>query len=590
MNCLHIIPDLKRLEAKYSKELVVVGVHSAKFLGEKETDNIREAILKHDLEHPVLNDRDFAYWNAFGVSAWPTVVLIDPSGNVVGGQSGEGIYDVFDKAIGDVVREFDAKKGLNRKPIRFVLEKEGRPKSVLSYPSKIVGDAASGRLFFSDTNHNRIVISSLTGEIKEVIGQGGIGLKDGDFTTAQFFRPQGVWFDATENALYIADTENNAIRRVDLGAKKVTTIAGTGKQSEIYPPREGPGATTALKSPWDVLKLGPTLYIAMAGTHQLWSYNVSSKVVGPYAGNAGENITDGPLASAQLAQPSGLATDGKKLFFADTEVSAVRTADLGGTGSVETIIGTGLFDFGDVDGKYPEARLQHPVAVAERGGLIYVADTYNHKIKRIDPKTRTLTTEVGTGKRGMTDGPALLATLNEPNGLYWVGDKLYIADTNNHVLRVYDPATKAISTIKLTGIEKLAVQSMPEFVGNKLTLSLQTVAPTATALEVRIELPAGTKFNPNAPFSLSASSDVPGVVAAPTTAVTKGAAIINIPVTLKPGQATITVDMTINYCNSGNEGLCYFKQVKVVVPVKVAAGGAATIAVPVKIAARALPK
>ncbi|HEX2869201.1 MAG TPA: thioredoxin-like domain-containing protein [Ignavibacteriales bacterium] len=92
INCMHIIPDLKKLEAKYPGELAVIGVHSAKFLSEQETGNIRQAILRYDIEHPVVNDKDFKIWTSYGANAWPTVVLIDPRGDVVGHHSGEGVY------------------------------------------------------------------------------------------------------------------------------------------------------------------------------------------------------------------------------------------------------------------------------------------------------------------------------------------------------------------------------------------------------------------------------------------------------------------------------------------------------------------
>jgi DNA-binding beta-propeller fold protein YncE len=575
---MHIFPDLKKLEAKYKNELVVVGVHSAKFSSEKNTEHIRDAILRFDLEHPVANDKDFAVWNIYGVQAWPTLVLIDPAGNYVGSQSGEGTYSLFDQVIGTLIQDADKKGQLNRKPIKFVLEKDRRPKAVLSYPGKITVDEKGGRLFFTDTNHNRVIVTTLGGAIQEVVGQGETGLKDGEFAGARFFKPQGLSFDASQNALYVADTENHAIRKIDLKAKKVTTVAGTGEQSAAYPPIGGIGTKASLNSPWDVLVHGDTLYIAMAGSHQLWSMDLKTQALEPYAGDARENITDGPLLRARLAQPSGLATDGKKLYFADSEVSAVRTADLGGTGSVDTIIGTGLFDFGDVDGKYPEARLQHPLAVAVLDGQVYVADAYNHKIKRVDPKAKTVTTFIGTGKHGMQDGPAKSATLNEPNGLAISGGKMYIADTNNHLIRVFDFGTQQLSTLKLTGLEKLAPAasaSVPAG-GRVITLPAQEVAAGATAIDLVLQLPKGTKLNKEAPFLLKASSSKPEAVGVTATVQTKAAPRLTIPIKATGGEATLTVDLQVSYCNEGNEGLCFFKEARLLVPVKVSPGGSAT--------------
>jgi len=455
INCIHIIPDLKKLEKKYANELVVVGVHSAKFTNEKEAENIREAILRYEIEHAVVNDKDFQIWNAYGANSWPTLVVIDHLGGYVGSVSGEGHFEAIDKAISGLIA--DAKDKLNRTPITLALEKNKRPKTLISYPGKLVTDAKTQRLFITDSNNNRIVIATADGKITHTIGSGKIGLKDGDFETAQFYRPQGLRYDAAADAIYVADTENHAVRKIDLAKKTVTTLAGNGKQAG-YPPRGGMGKSVALSSPWDIDQIGQKLYIAMAGTHQIWTLNLKTLDCVPYAGTAGENIKDGPAGSALLAQPSGLTTDGTRLFFADSEVSAVRYVDLK-KNSVSTLIGEGLFEYGDIDGTYPKARLQHPLGVAYKDGFVYVADSYNHKIKRIDPKTRRVETVIGTGKKGSTNGAAKQATLNEPAGLAWLGEKLYIADTNNNAIRIYDSATKQVTTLKLSVAEATSAQS-----------------------------------------------------------------------------------------------------------------------------------
>lgn len=572
INCIHIIPDLKKLEAKYPNELVVIGVHSAKFQNEKDSQNIRNAILRYEIEHPVINDKDFLVWKSYGAQAWPTLVVIDPDGNYVGYVSGEGHFATLDETIGRLISEFGAKNRLDRKPIKFVLEKEGKPKSVLSYPGKIVADEKSDRLFFTDSNHNRVIVTSLKGAIQEVIGDGNIGLKDGSFTTAQFFRPQGLTFDAAKNILYVADTENHAVRRINLTAKTVTTLAGNGRQAR-YPPTGGTGKAVSLSSPWDVILIKNILYVAMAGTHQLWTIDVTTRRAHPFAGTGGENITDGPLGQALLAQPSGITTDGSILYFADSEVSAVRTADLKHSGEVKTLIGQGLFEFGDVDGQYPQARLQHPIGVAYRGGYVYVADTYNHKIKRVDPKTKTLETVIGTGARGMSDGKARTATLNEPNGLTFAAGKWFIADTNNHMIRVFDPAKGDVSTLKLTGLEKLAKKSIPGFVGREQKYEPQIVSPDAKMLTITVTLPKGTKFNKDAPFRIEAASDKPDALNVGALDIKEATDILLIPITPKAGEATLTVDLSINYCSSDNAGLCYFKESRLVIPVRVVPEG-----------------
>ncbi len=453
INCQHVIPDLKRLEEKYAGELVVVGVHSAKFEHEGDTDNIRQIVLRYELEHPVLNDKDFILWRTYGVRAWPTLAIIDPAGNVVGQHSGEGIYDLFDQVIGGLVAEFDARGQIDRAPLDLELEQEGWEEGDLAFPGKVLADAEGSRLFVADSNHNRVLVAHLeTYEVQHVIGGPGSGFSDGDFSTARFYRPQGMALSADGRTLYVADTENHAIRAVDLEDGRVRTIAGTGKQTRTYPGREGRGTEVALNSPWDLELLGDDLYVAMAGSHQLWHMDLSGGVIGPWAGSGREGINGGALSSASLAQPSGLTTDGDWIYFADSEASAIRAASLEAGGLVRRIVGTGLFDFGDADGMGDTVRLQHPLGVvySPSDGLLYVADTYNSKIKAVDPESREARTFVGGEGQGSRDGTEPL--FYEPGGVDLAEGRLYVADTNNHAIRVVDLATGETATVVFQGL------------------------------------------------------------------------------------------------------------------------------------------
>src|SRR5688572_9768001 len=228
INCIHIIPDLKKLEAKYANQLVVIGVHSAKFQNEKETENIRRIILRYEIEHPVYNDSEFAVWQSYGVRAWPTQVLIDPAGYVVGAISGEGNYEVIEQAIGKLVDEFRKRGELNEQPLQLVLERAKVGDLPLAFPGKVLADAAADRLFIADSNHNRIVVTKLDGTLIETIGTGEAGATDGAFEKATFYRPQGLALAG--DSLYVADTENHLIRRVYLKSRTVESIAGTGSK------------------------------------------------------------------------------------------------------------------------------------------------------------------------------------------------------------------------------------------------------------------------------------------------------------------------------------------------------------------------
>ena len=448
INCIHIMPDLAKLEEKYPNELVVIGVHSPKFENEKDTRSIKKAVLRYELHHPVVNDADHKIWDRYNVSSWPSMAVVDPEGNLVGMLSGEGNYDILDRAITKLIEIHRAKKTLNETPIKFELLKDKvDADSPLSFPGKVFADAKSNRLFIADSTNHRVVVTDLVGKKVAVIGDGTAGLQDGAFAAARFNDPQGLALDG--ETLYIADRKNHSIRAADLKAGTVTLVAGTGKQAQDTRTLDGLAAakSTGMNSPWALDRVGRTLYISMAGHHQIWTLDLDRMLTGPFAGDGRENIKDGSLASSRFAQPSGLTHDGQFLYVADSEVSAIRKLPLNGQGSVETLAGTGLFDFGDVDGVYPRSKLQHALGVVAHDGKLIVADTYNSKLKLLDPATKTLTAYLGgadpAGKGAMFD---------EPAGLSIAGGKLYVADTNASRVRVVDLATKAVTTLKLDGV------------------------------------------------------------------------------------------------------------------------------------------
>ena len=503
INCMHILPDLKYLEHKYPKELVVIGVHSAKFDNEKETENIRRAALRYEIEHPIVNDAEMKIWRAFNVRAWPTLVMLDPEGYYCGFISGEGNREPLDAIIAKVIEYHKAKGTLDETPVRFDLERQRAKPGALRFPGKVLADEASNRLFISDSNHNRLVVTSLDGKLQEVIGSGAIGAADGDYKSASFFRPQGTAL--VGDKLYVADTENHLLRVVDLKSKKVTTLAGTGVQASS---RASGGALrkTALNSPWAIAHQDGTLYIAMAGPHQLWSHELGSDLIGTFAGSGREDILNGPHSESAFAQPSGISSDGKFLYVADSEGSSIRKVPIALKGEVTTVAGTSdlpsgqsLFAFGDVDGVGKEARFQHPLDVLYHDGSLFVADSYNHKIKKIDAAKRDVKTFVGTGKAGTELSPP---QLSEPAGLSAAKGKLFVADTNNHRICVVDLKSGEMTELKINGLQPPPAPKDDESAADAkgiVDLAVQNIAAgEALKLEVRFKFPEGYKLNKQA--------------------------------------------------------------------------------------------
>ncbi|HEY7349649.1 MAG TPA: thioredoxin-like domain-containing protein [Ktedonobacterales bacterium] len=451
INCMHILPDLKYLEEKYAHEpLVVIGVHSAKFENEKDTDNIRNAILRYGISHPVVVDVNHRLWNAYAVRGWPTVVLVDPAGYLLGTVSGEGHREQLDMVIAAALDAYKGAGLLDDTPLPVHLESDALVDMPLAYPGKIVADqtavGAGARLFISDSGHHRVVIATSEGTLLDTIGTGAAGADDGSFEEASFSNPQGLALDAEHDWLYVADTDNHLLRRLDLKARTVKTVAGTGEQG-IGPNLSAPALEQPLNSPWDLCFVDGLLYIAMAGCHMLWLYDPASEELRHVAGSGREARIDGPALRSAFAQPSGLTTDGRALYVADSEISSVRRVTLGDDVQVTTVAGGDLFQFGDVDGLGDLARFQHPLGVAWHDGAIYVADTYNHKIRKVDPETRRATSFLGDGKPGADDGEQ--PRFYEPGGLSFAGERLFIADTNNHAIRVVDLASKTVSTLTI---------------------------------------------------------------------------------------------------------------------------------------------
>lgn len=449
INCMHTLPELAKIEQKYNgKPVVVIGVHSAKFFNEQDASNIQQAILRYEIEHPVIVDQNMKIWQSYGVSGWPSIAIVDPVGNIVYKQSGEGQREYIEDVI-DVLLEKHSKAGtLANNPL--VIERPKiADKKILSYPGKLSFSPDGNMIVVSDSNHNRILVLGVNGKIKDIIGSGEKGLVDGDFEKACFFRPQGVlWKD---DKIYVADTENHSLREIDLAKKTVSTLAGTGRQGQ-WMQQGGDGRSTALSSPWDLAYKDNKIFIAMAGNHQIWAYNLQDGKVAPFAGNGYENIVDSNLHDSQFAQPSGLSIYGNYLFVADSEVSGIRRIDLE-QGIVRTVVGEGLFIFGHQDGDLSEARFQHPLGLHADGNRIFVADTYNHAIRLIDLVEGKVTTLVGKPNMkavcNIDDSSCDTLGLFEPSDVKLHENKLYIADTNNHLIRIFDLDKKILQTLNV---------------------------------------------------------------------------------------------------------------------------------------------
>lgn len=478
INCLHVLDELRGLEERHRDTLVVVGVHSPKFVHEAEHGAVVDAVERYGVAHPVLDDPELATWKQYAVRAWPTLVVIDPEGYVVAQHAGEGHVHAIERLVTELEAEHGAKGTLRRGDGPYVAP-EPEP-TALRFPGRALV-LPGGTFLVSDTTRHQLVELAEDGEtVLRRIGSGERGFADGGPGEASFNEPQGLAL-LDDAGVVVADTVNHALRRLDLGSGAVTTLAGTGRQWWQGSPTSGPARETDLSSPWDVAVFDGRVWIAMAGVHQLWAYDPADETVRVAAGTANEGLVDGPVAEAWFAQPSGLAVsaDGERLWVADSETSALRWVDRAGL--VHTAVGTGLFDFGHRDGPAGQALFQHPLGVTVLpDGSVAVSDTYNHALRRYDPAT---------------GGVSTLATdLREPSDAVLVGDDLVVVESARH---------------RLTRLRLPEEAVRVEGVTHRTQREATEVAPGPLALEVVFQAPAGqkldTRYGPSTRLLVSAT-------------------------------------------------------------------------------------
>ncbi len=487
VNCLHALPVLRTLEERFrGQPFQVVGIHSGKFDAEKEVSAIAEAMARHGIEHPVATDSDLVIWEQYAIHGWPTSVLVDARGYAVAWFRGEPELPTLTGWVQVALDDGRARGVLASGPAEFK-RPAVRDTGPLAFPGKVLA-LSGGGLAVADSGHQRILLLDGTGRVVRTVGSGLEGFSDGAPDSASFRSPQGL--AERDGALYVADTGNHALRRVDLGTGRVETVAGTGRKAEGAIQAAADARTSALRSPWDVAFVGDTLWIAMAGSHQLWRLDVRTGALSPGAGNGREGLDDGPLTEATFAQPSGLATDGQVLFVADSEASAIRRVDPR-AGTVKTLAGEGLFDFGLRDGPLGRARFQHPLGLALQGGTLWVSDTFNGAVRRVSLADG----QVSTVARG----------LEQPGGLTIAGGRLVVADTGHHRLVTVSQAPEAVTPLILAGVIPPSVKGMVERpVLATRALPVQhledaTVASGSLDLQLEVRLPEGHTFTAGAP-------------------------------------------------------------------------------------------
>ncbi|OAN56039.1 hypothetical protein A6A04_10835 [Paramagnetospirillum marisnigri] len=437
VNCLHTLPTLRLIEEEFGDEVAVIGIHSPKFDHERGLGALADAIRRHDIRHPVIHDPGSLLWDQYCIRAWPSLVLISPDGMVIGQMAGEPDPEMMLNGVASMLQQFRHEGQLCPTPLPRCQPMPQTEGGALRFPGKIKpcpGEAGARQWAIADGGNHQVVLVDDQGRELQRWGSGTAGFSDGT-ASASFNSPQGLACDSF--AIYVADTGNHTIRRIDRQTSRVTTLAGSGRRGgALWPGANPPG--TGLASPWDVEVVHGSLYIANAGSHQILRLDLADESLHLVAGSGGENLLDGMAEDALLAQPSGLALapDGRSLYLADAESSAIRRIALDGDAEVTTIAGRGLFDFGSDDGPLAEASFQHPLGLALAGDILAVADSYNGAVRLVDLEHG----QVRSLSPICTD--AACRPWSEPAGIAADGpDRLLLSDTNNHRIVEIDLAT-----------------------------------------------------------------------------------------------------------------------------------------------------
>jgi thiol-disulfide isomerase/thioredoxin/sugar lactone lactonase YvrE len=426
INCIHVAATLEKVARLHENDpLLIIGVHAQKFTADAPPDVVRVQMQELGITHPVAIDSKHQELDDWKAPGWPTLFVIDAHGRIIEQIGGEPSVKALSDLVESALYEQAQEGGLATEPLGF-LGRELDPAAPLASPEKII--ALPDGYAIADSGHNRIVLTDASGAATDVIGTGAEGRDDGDYQSATFFAPKGMAL--VGDVLYVGDTANHLIRAVDRTTKTVTTVAGTGDRGGVLA-QSGDALVTALASPWDLLYVGDKLYFANAGTHQVAAFDPAAATIAPIAGSGYEGLIDGPGQDARMAQPSGLAGDGTSLYVADAESSSIRKIELP-TGEVSTLVGKGLFYWGDVDGPVDGAKLQHNQGLALDGQSLYVADTYNSKIKTLDLSTMTLTTIAGNETPPPFFYPGGLTLVSSNPG------QLLVADTDHDAIELVD--------------------------------------------------------------------------------------------------------------------------------------------------------
>jgi DNA-binding beta-propeller fold protein YncE len=410
--------DLQALSARHPRHLRILGVHMPRFDHERDGRRVLKRIQRHGVRVPVAVDPDWASWQQLGLRAWPTVLLLDGEGKVIARVEGDGASAEIEGSLQAFVDAAPQESGEDDPAVPVHRDQD----SQLRFP---IGLAVNDQyLYVADSGRHRVLECTHAGRIVRQFGTGDEGFVDGGAGLGAFRRPHGLAL--LREMLYVADTGNHAIRRINLRSGDIDTLCGSGRRGAA---KEGPvqdPRSVSLDTPRAVAVTADQLHIALAGENRIWSFELGRAHLTFRAGSGELAVRDGIGAMAAFAQPVALAGVMQKLYVCDSAGSAVRAMQLR-ENSVQTLVGQGAWEFGHADGARAIAQMQEPQAIAldPDAPLLWIADTGNDRLRSLRLGGGELTSYL------------LPQPLHGPAGLAVGAGAVWIADTDAHaVLRV----------------------------------------------------------------------------------------------------------------------------------------------------------
>lgn len=429
--CGQRLAELAVLQARYLGRLQTLVVNVPRFDSERDPQSSLKRLRRHGTSFPIAHDANWAAWQAFGIEAWPTVLLIDGEGVIRHRLVGMEVLAELERSVAALC---DALNAPPEDDLRTLRESHPEPRLPLRFPTALA--ATADRLFVADSGHHRILECTHGGRVLRQFGMAGADLVDGELTQAAFRNPHGL--AVVRESLYVADTGNHALRRVHLNTGAVDTLCGNGRAAD---PVEGVvthARGVSLNQPLALAVINNQIHIAMGGDNRVWSYDLGSRELRARAGSGQVEVRDGSGPMAAFAQPTALAAVHQTLYVCDALGSAIRSLQVR-SDTVQTLVGQGPWVFGAEDGPRDSARLQHPqgIAVSADAPQMWIADSGNGSLR---------TLRLGGGEVATV---ALPRALHGPTGLALSGGTLWIAETDAHAVLRYDIASGELSHVPI---------------------------------------------------------------------------------------------------------------------------------------------